>query len=259
MKASVRIPALCALTYLCACWGEQEGGAPGALPPLISPARVMTPLDRTPADSLLPCSPLDSLGPAEPDATLEDVRGRRRWSCHIADALPPSEVALIGDSTENRIVSIELPDGDSVAALAVDADEPPFRGARYLGTQDLDGDGFRDLQLLLWWGVTGNVGYTVWRYQPDSGRFVYDAVVSELDNPQPIGDGRCLLSRSTGGMAGAIYNESVYCWRGESLVEVERTDQDYDNTAEVLIRTVRRQSDADTLVVVSVDTTRVLF
>jgi hypothetical protein len=258
MTPLARVLALCALAYLSACGGEQEGGVPETTLPVIGAVGLMTPADRAPADSLLPCAALDSVSTTA-DATLEDVRGRHRWSCHIADALPRAQVVLVGDSTDNRIVSIELPAGDSVEAFAVESDEPPFRGAHYLGTQDLDGDGHRDLQLLQWWGATGNVGYTIWRYQPASGRFVHDAALSELGNPRPIGDGRCLLTRGNGGMAGMIYNESVYCWQRTSLIEVERTDQDYDNDAEVLIRTVRQRSDADTLAVVSVDTTRVPF
>ncbi len=217
--------------------------------------RVAGPVDRTPSDSLLPCTPIDVLPAQDPDRITEDVRGVRRWSCVISPDLPGREVVLEGDD-ENFIVRVDLGTGDT-ADFGIGGIEPPYRDAAYLGTQDFDGDGYRDLQLLYVWGVTGNRGYLVWRYDPSSARLVEDRALSELGNPQPIAAGRCVLTRGTGGAAGQIFYEEILCWRDGQLVSVERVEQDYDDAAAVFIRhTWREAVGVDTLVLVATDTVR---
>src|SRR5687768_11246831 len=91
-------------------------GANAPPPPVESPAGgpsiqafhpSVLPADRTPVDSLLPCTPLDPRPPQPEQDVTEDVRGRHRWSCHIATQLPPVEVVLVGD-TNNVIVQMEI-------------------------------------------------------------------------------------------------------------------------------------------------------
>jgi hypothetical protein len=53
-------------------------------------------------------------------------------------------------------------------------EEPPYRGAVWVRTEDLNFDGYADLQMMRWWGVTGREGYCVWIFDPASGRFKYN-------------------------------------------------------------------------------------
>lgn len=139
---------------------------------------------------------------SDSSASTEDVRRGRNYRCVVHPGLPALKVALIADSSENRIVRIELRrtgDAAPFQTLTDDEDEAPYRGADVFAGRDLDNDGYLDLLLLNDWGVTGNRYYRVWRWTPARQEFVFDTTLSALSSPTPLPGRPCVQARANAG------------------------------------------------------------
>lgn len=160
---------------------------------------------------------------------VEDVRGTRVIELSIDSSKAPTRFRLVG-SAKNVIVSIEVLPRDSetpVQVLAASMEEPPWRGSQYFFASDVNCDGYADLHLLSWSGSSGNAGYTIWRFDPRTSRFVLDEVLSGL----PIIEIDCskgeIIAQMGSGLGGQEYESHTYKYVDGELVLIRRVRSEY--------------------------------
>jgi hypothetical protein len=171
-------------------------------------------------------------------AVVEEVRGVVRLVCPFRRGHEPLPVDVVRDSTD---VIVELrafiPGHLRPQKLAARATGPLPRDRAFLRSDDVDADGWGDLELLSSWGATGNTAWQVWRFDPRGGRFVYDEALSRLSNFRPLPGGRCYESTTAGDLAGRVYTKERLCRDGDSLQVVWSERQTADSSGRFLIRT----------------------
>jgi hypothetical protein len=192
---------------------------------------------------------------SSPQKITQDLPSSQTVDCRIRDDRRPVRVTLEADLVHDfvTVVRVALPE-TTQALRTVDADAPPM-GTRYFFALDYDGDGYRDLALLSFWGATGNRGYQIYRYDSTASRFVQDSVLSAEGNPEPEPGRRCVRSHSVGGMAGGIRREATHCRLGDRWVMMRLEDQDWNDSLGAFIRVVHHRR-GDSLRLVRVDTVR---
>ncbi len=134
------------------------------------------------------------------------------------------------DRAAQRILVFEVGAESPLQSLFCDWTEGPPRGRSGLSARDYDGDGARDLEVISWWGATGNTGYLVFLFDPDSRRFAPAPMYSGHSSPEPDGTG-CILTGGVAGHAGAIHARARLCPRGDRLEPRWTERQDHDREA----------------------------
>jgi hypothetical protein len=193
-------------------------------------------------EGLLGCQVFPYEGEALPSAdAVLDLRGGAECRVLVHVSLPAYVFHLVADS-ENHVRSIELRDGTrTIQTLAIDVNdfEPPYRGADFFGAEDVDFDGYQDIKLLSWWGVTGNKGYIWWLFDPKKRVFVRNDALRGLSNPVLDPVAKTIETSGVGGMAGRIYRKSTYQLDGKGvLVETRNEYQDWDAARKCFVRIV---------------------
>ena len=195
---------------------------------------------------------------SDSSASTEDVRRGRNYRCIVHPGQPAFQVALVADSSENRIVRIELRrtgDPAPFQTLTEDEDESPYRGAEVFTGRDLDNDGYLDLLLLNDWGVTGNRYYRVWRWTPTRQQFVFDTTLSALSSPTPLPGRPCVHGRANAGDAGMSYDAVTVCLENENWSRVTVESQRRDVRLDSFVHELRERR-GNALVLTHVDTVR---
>lgn len=186
----------------------------------------------------------------------ENVRGGRSFRCTLHAGGPVIDVALVPDSSENRIGRVELRHpGETTPfqTLVEGEDEPPYRGADFFVGRDLDNDGYVDLLLLSTWGATGNNFFNVWRWTPSQEHFVFDTTLSALASPSPVPGRPCVQTRANAGDAGMSYEAATLCLENSKWIRVAAESQQRVEGLRAFIRQTRERR-GTSLVVVRVDT-----
>ncbi|HVO28019.1 MAG TPA: hypothetical protein VMW56_30810 [Candidatus Margulisiibacteriota bacterium] len=152
----------------------------------------------------------------------EGLTGERRIQSQINSRLPRYTFVLqFGESAMVEEIRIFRGNGQSpVQLLRPECTEAPFRGSKYFQVVDLNGDGYRDISLLSWWGVQGNEGSNIWLFDPPTGTFKYDSQLSEEINVQPVLGKPCVKTFSKGGWQNENYSESKLCYRRAGWIKV---------------------------------------
>ena len=179
-------------------------------------------------------SPYPLTGGYTPSDFVLDVRGGLVCRFTIHPQLPPYIFYLIGNPARNIIDRIEVVSSRENATrqtLAVGADilpESPPRGAPFFSVRDVNFDGYADMQMIVWWGATGNTGYAYWLFDSSNGTFVYNNDLSTLSNPTPHPETQTITTHSVGGMVGMIYQDRTYAFDdGGALVLIREEKQDW--------------------------------
>jgi hypothetical protein len=94
--------------------------------------------------------------PGQPDNTFGDIE--------ISEATSGKEIQTIENSTEPGVVE-------------------PSAVKDVLQVVDANFDGYKDLQILIQCGGTGNCSYNFYLYDPKAGQFVLDKFLSDLSTP----------------------------------------------------------------------------
>ena len=193
----------------------------------------------------LPASPSLAQS-ASPGPAVEDLRAGATFRFQIHPSLPVHVFRLVGDPASNTVERIEVSrDGEATPfQILEDIDmEPPYRGARYFRTEDVNFDGYQDIKLLRWWGATGNAGYAYWLFDPATRRFVFSPELSELSNPTPDPRTREITTHSVEGMAGRIYTDRAYRFDNGALVLVREDAQSWVDAGRYFLRTLKERRD----------------
>jgi len=167
--------------------------------------------------------------------------GEGRVSLRLAPGAEPLGFEV--DRMSQRIAVFEPGAAEPSHVLFCEWTEGPPRGRSGLSARDYDGDGVRDLEVISWWGATGNIGYLVFRFDPASRRFFHSPLYSGLSRPEPDGTG-CVQTSGVAGHAGAIYSREKLCPRDGALAPVFRERQAFDRDAEHYVFT-RQHWDAE--------------
>lgn len=175
---------------------------------------------------------------------VDDPFMLRAQEIRVHPSLPPFEFRLFGgdDGTVYRIeqrVPGEPP--VNLAWLQRDGQRPPGGTTPALAVEDLDFDGYLDLLLVTWWGATGNTGYAVWIYDPDSGSFVPNRELWGQSNLTARPEQEVVTTFFRGGHAGAIHVASAFRWIDGEAVVVCAVEQDWLPQRQVYRRTVLRR------------------
>lgn len=137
---------------------------------------------------------------------------------------------IFGDDPDYRAVTeMKVYRGDELLqTIPVEMAEPPYDESKAVEMKDMNRDGYGDIRVLMWWGATGNEGWSYWLYNPEKDRFEYNEQLSSIYARGYDDQGR-VVSWGVGGHAGLIYTYSAYEWRGAELVLVYKAREDYDN------------------------------
>jgi hypothetical protein len=182
----------------------------------------------------------------------EDLRGGVECRFEIRPNLPVYKFHLIADAASNTIVRIEIrreKDDSHSQILEVENVESPYRGSEYFGTDDINFDGYQDLRLLAWWGVTGNSGYIYWIFDPKTGKFVENKELQDLSNPIPHPKTKTITTSSVGGMAGRIHFLNTYSFEKSKLTLIRTESQDWDEKKKHFVKTISERRNGKMVVI----------
>jgi len=161
---------------------------------------------------------------------VEDVRGIHTFEFQIHKDLKPYIFKLYGNKS-NHIGKIEIIIKGKTAPFqsittTTTTTQSPYKRAKYFEVLDMNFDGYKDIKLLEWWGVTGNKGYRCWLYAPNKKKFIFHKELSELGNPRINHAEQTIRTSYNGG--GGLYALHIWAFENGKLVCVEGTLQDYD-------------------------------
>ena len=105
-----------------------------------------------------------------------DIREGCTFRVTINPTLPPYQIRLIANA-DNVLELVEITQlgvyPRLIQVIKPSMQEPPYKGAEYFIIGDINGDGYQDIQILDWWGTTGNTGHEHWLYNPEAQSFVH--------------------------------------------------------------------------------------
>jgi hypothetical protein len=209
----------------------------------------------TAADTGRPCVPDTALERATRSVTGPFLFEGASWTCSIGSGATVSVIAHVDPDTAEFITLRTLR-----VVGQTDRGQTLDFGHGIIGvgpltdlhTIDIDGDGFRDLQLDVGQGRGANLLSYIWRYDPESKRLVFERTLDGFMNVWPTRKS-CIR---TGGIT--AYNQSddaEYCRVNGTWTEMSRRERRLDESTGVAV--VRRyERRGDMLVLVKTDTVR---
>lgn len=108
-----------------------------------------------------------------------------------------------------------------------DMDSPPDNN--YFDLEDINFDGYKDIRLLIYRGMTGNEESSYWLFNPETNKFVYNKDFNGLGTHAVDAGKRQIYSHSNGGHAGMIYFDSIYEVRDNKPVLIREVSQEFDD------------------------------
>jgi hypothetical protein len=150
------------------------------------------------------------------------------YSFHVRRDSDSAPIAIEVATKGVLVQTLEIPD---------DVDTPP-PGTPQLAIEDVNGDGYADLEFLHWWGATGNRTYFYWLFEKESGKFVYEPQLAELPNITPDPSIRQIKTHSDSGAAGDSYTDRVYRFEGKDLVLIREVKQEWSDEKQCFYNTV---------------------
>lgn len=173
---------------------------------------------------------------------VTDVRGGAICHFNIHDGLPIYNFHLVGNPEYNMIDRIEITKGNESAfsqTLEAGDSEPPYRDAKFFVAEDINFDGYKDIKFMIFWGATGNTGYTYWLFDPSKNLFVENKNLSSLSNPTPDVGTKTIATHSVGGMAGCIYNNGTYKFdENGKLILIREEKQDWIEASKSFLKII---------------------
>jgi tetratricopeptide (TPR) repeat protein len=160
---------------------------------------------------------------------LGDVREK------ISNNLPAYGFRILGDSETGiaqRIIITDTATDKVIQDLDIskDSEEMESRpGDDFLTLADINFDGYKDINLLVSCGATGNCNSSFWLFDPHSKKFVFSKDFDGLGTFTLDPKNRQISTHSNGGHAGMIHSDDTYEVRGNKPVLIREIDQNYDD------------------------------
>lgn len=165
-----------------------------------------------------------------PGDAMEDLSAGITFRCRLRAGRPRIKLTMTGDSA-GYMDSLLIHSTDSVRrpllAVRMGESEPQPLGADFFQGVDLNRDGWMDVKVTMFRGVTGNRPMDVFMFDPARGRFVRDTVLSGESHVNPLNGRPCVYTGSVFGHAGMLHSNADYCWIGGRWV-VERSEHQVD-------------------------------
>lgn len=182
-------------------------------PPLSDPRlhyRQGGPLcERTDARDLTPFR--DSV----PRFAKEDLSVGPTFLCRLRGGRPRIRLTAMGDSAgwmDSVLVHSPASAGHPRQVLRLDDSEPQPLGSDLIEGVDLNRDGWMDVKVSMFRGVTGNHIVDVFMFAPARDRFVRDTVLSGDSHVNPLDGRACVRTGWVFGHAGMVHTAGEYCW-----------------------------------------------
>ncbi|MGB2762709.1 MAG: hypothetical protein WBC21_04240 [Minisyncoccales bacterium] len=113
---------------------------------------------------------------------------------------------------------------------------------------DYNGDDYPDFLVPVQWGVTGNVWFCLWLYNPETGNLDYIPEFENLSRPSFDTSSKILHSYGRGGCAGKEYVAVDYIWVGREIVPIKKVTQDCNEDGSLRLKIYGRENDGWTLI-----------
>lgn len=150
-----------------------------------------------------------------PEFAKEDLSVGPTFRCRLRAGRPEIRLTAMGDSAgwmDSVLVHSPVSAGHPRQVLRLDESEPQPLGSDFLQGVDLNRDGWMDVKVTMFRGVTGNRIVDVFMFDPARDGFVRDTVLSGQSHVEPL-DGRpCVRTGWVFGHAGMLHDYAEYCW-----------------------------------------------
>jgi hypothetical protein len=150
-----------------------------------------------------------------PEFAKEDLSVSPTFLCRLRAGRPEIRLTVMGDSAgymDSVLVHSPASARHPHQALRLDISEPQPLGSDFLEGVDLNRDGWMDVKVMMFRGVTGNRIVDVFMFDPRRGRFVRDTVLSGQSHVNPLEGRPCVYTGWVFGHAGNLYSRAEYCW-----------------------------------------------
>lgn len=183
-----------------------------------------------------------------PTFAKEDLSAGPTFRCRLRAGRAHVRLTVMGDSAgwmDSVLVHSPASAGEPRQVLHLDESEPQPLGSDFLQGVDLNRDGWMDVKLTMFRGVTGNRIVDVFMFDPARGRFVRDTVLSGESHADPLDGRACVRTGWVFGHAGMLHSRAEYCWlKGRWVVAWSEDQVDtvlVPGNERVYFRTTRRR------------------
>lgn len=149
-----------------------------------------------------------------PQFAREDLSVGPTFLCRLRAGRPRIRLTAMGDSAgwlDSVLVHSPASAGDPGQVLRLDDSEPQPLGSDFLQGVDLNRDGWMDVKVAMFRGVTGNHIVDVFMFDPARDRFVRDTVLSGESHVDPLDGRACVRTGWVFGHAGTLHTLGEYC------------------------------------------------
>lgn len=106
-------------------------------------------------------------------------------------------------------------------------DDPPAKPDNlesWLSTDDLNFDGYPDIEMVQFWGATGNAGNCIWLFDPKTEKFVFSRQFSDAIGRYEVDKAAATITTYSN-MSAFIHKKQKYAVRGGKLVLIGDEEQ----------------------------------
>jgi len=183
---------------------------------------------------------------------IESKESEEVFEFVIHPQIPPMKFKLIWRSDWHVVERIEIyksDQSDPIQILQSRMDAEPYQNSNYFQPEDINFDGYKDIKLLIWWGVTGNEGYDFWLFDPNAEKFIFNSQLSKAGNPRPNEKTKELVNSWVGGMAGKVYGKETYKFIEGKLILIKEEHQDWVQEKKHLLKTIKEMVNGEMVIV----------
>jgi hypothetical protein len=145
----------------------------------------------------------------------EDLSVDPTFLCRLRAGRPRIRLTALGDSAgwlDSVLVHSPASSREPRQVLHLEDSEPHPLGSDFLQGVDLNRDGWMNVKVTMFRGVTGNLVVDVFMFDPARDRFVRDTVLSGESHVDLLDGRACVYTGWVFGHAGMLHRYAEYCW-----------------------------------------------
>jgi hypothetical protein len=188
----------------------------------------------------------------QPYDSLAMARGVE-YRCARRPAGPEVRLVVRGEWGIPMVVDVHSPPEAArpLQRLEMENDERAREGSDLVVGEDLNGDGWTDLQMRTFSG-TGGVMYDVFLYDPVGTAFVRDTVLSGGGNVHRLAGSPCVETSWRMGLG--HWSSGTECWKNGRWVLTRTVEQEPDESPRMRWFRTHRERRGDSLQIIRIDT-----